>query len=77
MSSYDSAFDPDLGDLAPMRLPTATLDEIDQLSKERRTLLQDLSIHPYQLTLRERLASVDERLEQLWERRRKELRHIG
>jgi hypothetical protein len=77
MSSHDSVFDPGLGDLAPMRLPTATLDEIDHLSKERRSLLQDLSIHPYHLALRNRLASVDERLEQLWERRRQELRHIG
>lgn len=75
MDSYNS--DLELLDLEPFRMPTDILEEIDHLSKERRELLQELSATPLDPAIKTRLAEVDERLEELWNQRRMELRRTG
>lgn len=60
-------------DLQPYRMPTDILEEIDQLSTERRQLLQQLSESPLDPGIKSRISEVDQRLEELWLQRRKEL----
>lgn len=64
-------------DLQPYRMPTDILEEIDQLSTERRQLLQQLSAAPLNPGIKSRISEVDQRLEELWLQRRKELRQPG
>lgn len=64
-------------DLQPYRMPTDILEQIDQLSTERRQLLQRLSESPLDPGIKGRLSEVDERLEELWLQRRMELRRSG
>jgi uncharacterized membrane protein YccC len=67
----------DMLDLQPYRLPTDILAEIDDLSRERRKLLQELSNTPLDPKLKNRMNEIDERLEELWLQRRLELRRTG
>lgn len=67
----------DMLDLQPYRMPTDTLAEIDDLSRERRQVLQQLSSTPLDPELKKRMGKIDERLEQLWLQRRMELRRTG
>jgi uncharacterized membrane protein YccC len=67
----------DMLDLQPYRLPTDILAEIDDLSRERRQILQELSNSPLDPELKKRMGEIDERLEQLWLQRRMELRRTG
>lgn len=67
----------DMLDLQPYRLPTDILAEIDQLSRERRTLLAELSTSPLDPKLKARMGEIDGRLEELWLARRMELRRAG
>jgi hypothetical protein len=75
MNTYDVEFD--VHELAPFRMPTDTLGEIDKLSEERRYLLRELSARPLDPAVKARMAEIGERLEELWTRRRLELRHTG
>jgi hypothetical protein len=75
MDAYNHELE--LLDLEPYRMPTDILEEIDRLSKERRELLQELSAAPVDPGIKARLAEIDERLEELWLRRRMELRRTG
>jgi hypothetical protein len=61
-------------ELAPVRLPTAVLAQIEQLSDERRRLLQKLTRFDDGRMARNRLGEIDEQLTRLWEVRRHELR---
>jgi hypothetical protein len=67
----------DMLDLQPYRLPTDILAEIDQLSRERRKLLAELSSSPLDPKLKGRMSEIDSRLEELWLARRMELRRAG
>lgn len=67
----------DMLDLQPYRMPTSILAEIDDLSRERRKVLQELSSTPLDPTLKGRLNEIDERLDELWLERRMELRRVG
>ena len=67
----------DMLDLQPYRMPTDILAEIDELSRERRQILQQLSSTPLDPELKKRMGEIDERLEQLWLQRRMELRRTG
>jgi hypothetical protein len=75
MSTYTSEME--MLDLQPYRLPTDILAEIDELSRERRQLLQKLSNTPLDPELKGRMSEIDERLEELWLQRRMELRRAG
>lgn len=75
MSTYTGEMD--MLDLQPYRLPTDILAEIDELSRERRELLQKLSSSPLDPELKGRMNEIDVKLEQLWLRRRMELRRTG
>jgi hypothetical protein len=75
MSTYTGEMD--MLDLQPYRLPTDILAEIDDLSRERRVLLQKLSSTPLDPELKTRMNQIDERLEVLWLQRRMELRRTG
>jgi uncharacterized membrane protein YccC len=75
MTTYTSEMD--MLDLQPYRLPTDILAEIDELSRERRQLLQKLSNTPLDPQLKGRMNEIDERLEELWLQRRMELRRTG
>jgi hypothetical protein len=75
MSTYTGEMD--MLDLQPYRLPTDILAEIDELSRERRELLQKLSGSPLDPELKGRMNEIDVKLEQLWLRRRMELRRTG
>ncbi|TVR75456.1 MAG: hypothetical protein EA415_03910 [Sphaerobacteraceae bacterium] len=72
MSTYTGEMD--ILDLQPYRLPTDILAEIDDLSRERRTLLTEISSSPLDPKLKARLTEIDGRLEELWLARRMELR---
>lgn len=61
-------------ELAPVRLPTAVLAQIEQLSDERRQLLRKLTRFDDGRFARSRLGEIDEQLTHLWEVRRHELR---
>lgn len=61
-------------ELAPVRLRTTVLAEIEQLSDERRRLLQKLTRFDDGRSTRTRLDEIDEQLTRLWEARRHELR---
>jgi hypothetical protein len=67
----------DMLDLQPYRLPTDILAEIDDLSRERRTLLARIGATPLDPGLKKRMNEIDERLEFLWLQRRMELRRTG
>ena len=67
----------DMLDLQPYRLPTDILAEIDELSRERRQILQGLSNSPLDPELKQRMGEIDQRLEVLWLQRRMELRRTG
>jgi hypothetical protein len=75
MTTYTTEFE--LLDLEPYRMPTNTLEEIDRLSTERRNLLKDLSATPLNPQMKARLSEIDTQLEELWNRRRMELRRTG
>jgi hypothetical protein len=75
MSTYTNEMD--MLDLQPYRLPTDILAEIDELSRERRLLLTQLSSSPLDPELKGRINEIDERLEELWLQRRMELRRTG
>lgn len=60
-------------DLAPIRLRTAVLVQIERLSDERRRLLKTLTRFDDGRTTRTRLSEIDEQLTKLWEARRREL----
>jgi hypothetical protein len=75
MSTYTGEMD--MLDLQPYRLPTGILAEIDELSQERRLLLQRISNTPLDPSLKHRMNEVDERLNELWLQRRMELRRTG
>ncbi|MGA7671388.1 MAG: hypothetical protein WBW04_13265 [Nitrolancea sp.] len=61
-------------ELAPVRLPTAVLSQIEQLADERRRLLGKLTRFDDGRTARNRLGEIDKQLTRLWEVRRHELR---
>lgn len=61
-------------DLSPIRLRSAVLLQIGQLSEERRRLLADGQRFHDPRGWRERLKRLDADLEELWQVRRKELR---
>lgn len=67
----------DMLDLQPYRMPTSILAEIDDLSRERRQVLQEISNAPLDPALKGRLSEIDERLNELWLQRRMELRRTG
>jgi hypothetical protein len=75
MTTYTGEMD--MLDLQPYRLPTDILAEIDELSRERRQILQQLSNSPLDPKLKGRMNEIDERLEELWLQRRMELRRTG
>jgi hypothetical protein len=75
MDTYNTELE--LLDLEPYRMPTDILEEIDTLSKERRELLQQLSANPIDSSIKTRLAEIEDRLEELWNQRRMELRRTG
>ena len=75
MTTYTSEMD--MLDLQPYRLPTDILAEIDELSRERRQILQELSQSPLDPDLKQRMGEIDKRLEALWLQRRMELRRTG
>lgn len=60
-------------DLAPVRLRTAVLAQIERLSDERRRLLKTLTRFDDARSTRTRLSEIDEQLTKLWEVRRREL----
>lgn len=64
-------------DLQPYRMPTDILEQIDQLSTERRQLLQQLAESPQDPKIKARMGEIDQRLEELWLQRRKELRQTS
>lgn len=64
-------------DLQPYRMPTDILEQIDQLSTERRQLLQLLADKPQDPKIKARMSEIDEQLEELWLQRRKELRQTS
>ncbi len=61
-------------DLAPVRMPTAVLEQIERLADERRRLLRTLTRFDDGRVTRTRLGEIDEKLTELWEVRRRELR---
>jgi transposase len=61
-------------DLEPVRLKTSLLERIDQLSEERRRLLQEMSSIRNQVAARRQLSEIDQELDRLWDERRRELR---
>lgn len=61
-------------DLEPIRLRTSLLERIDQLSEQRRRLLQEMSTIRNQVAARRQLNEVDQELDRLWDERRRELR---
>lgn len=61
-------------DLAPVRLPTDVLAQIEQLSDERRMLLHQLTRFDDGRSTRNRLGEIDVQLTQLWDMCRRELR---
>lgn len=61
-------------DLEPVRLRTSLLERIDQLSEQRRRLLQEMSTIRNQVAARRQLSEIDQELDQLWDERRRELR---
>jgi len=61
-------------ELAPVRLPTAVLAQIEQLADERRRLLGKLTRFDDGRIARSRLGEIDKQLTRLWEVRRLELR---
>jgi transposase len=61
-------------DLEPVRLKTSLLERIDQLSEERRRLLQEMSSIRNQVAVRRQLSEIDHELDRLWDERRRELR---
>ena len=60
-------------ELAPIRLRTAVLAQIERLSDERRQLLGTLTRFDDGRSTRSRLNEIDEQLTRLWEVRRREL----
>ena len=61
-------------ELAPVRLPTAVLEQIEELADERRRLLGKLTRFDDGRIARSRLGEIDKQLTHLWEVRRLELR---
>lgn len=61
-------------DLEPVRLRTSLLERIDQLSEQRRRLLQEMSTIRNQVAARRQLSEIDQELDRLWDERRRELR---
>lgn len=61
-------------DLEPVRLRTSLLERIDQLSEQRRRLLQEMSSIRNQVAARRQLGEIDQELDRLWDERRRELR---
>ncbi|HUY99561.1 MAG TPA: hypothetical protein VMU89_04375 [Thermomicrobiaceae bacterium] len=61
------------GDLAPIRLRTSLLTEIERLSEERRRLLRMVPELHRQREVRLRLSEINGELEGLWRERRREL----
>ncbi|HET9015241.1 MAG TPA: hypothetical protein VFN57_06575 [Thermomicrobiaceae bacterium] len=64
------------GDLAPIRLRTSLLSEIERLSEERRRLLCAVPELHRQRDVRLRLAEINSLLERLWSERRRELGQV-
>ena len=60
-------------ELAPIRLRTSVLAQIERLSDERRRLLGTLTRFDDGRSTRSRLNEIDEQLTRLWEVRRREL----
>jgi|SwirhisoilCB3_FD_contig_21_9834756_length_356_multi_3_in_0_out_0_1 hypothetical protein len=60
-------------DLAPIRLRTNVLAQIEHLSDERRRLLKSLTRFDDGRSTRMRLSEIEEQLTRLWEVRRREL----
>ena len=61
------------GDLAPVRLRTSLLTEIERLSEERRRLLRMAPELHRQREVRQRLSEINRDLDRLWRERRREL----
>ncbi len=61
-------------DLEPVRLRTSLLERIDQLSEQRRRMLQGMSTIRNQVAARRQLNEIDQELDRLWDERRRELR---
>ncbi|CCF83709.1 hypothetical protein [Nitrolancea hollandica] len=61
-------------DLEPVRLRTSLLERIDQLSEQRRRLLQEMATIRNQVAARRQLNEIDQELDRLWDERRRELR---
>ncbi len=61
-------------DLEPVRLRTSLLERIDQLSEQRRRLLQEMASVRNQVAARRQLNEIDQELDRLWDERRRELR---